>query len=287
MAADQLTQGVRHQLSLGNLLPLGGAGDGAWLTESAAVSVLRTAAARTVPEVRLEGVRLRPADPAEAAAPSVPAPPSALPPGTLRIEADFAATADAPLNTTADRLRTALLTAADERLGLDVAWADLRVTDLLDGPAAPVDGGPDGVPDGSAPGTRSAPGTQEHVTHGPDEHPPAPADHPRATATAETVIAVPGVTRLAPVLGPLLGGRRTDAVSVTDVEDGSGVRSRHLQIQIGVDEQARALDVALAVREAAAKAAAWDAPEPAPPVTVAVVVTAVDPAIGSGGVRTA
>lgn len=281
MAADQLAQDVRHQLSLGNLLPLGGAGDGAWLTESAAVTVLRAAAARTVPDVRLEGVRLRLADPAEADAPSVPAPPSALPPGALHIEANFAAPADAPLTTTADRLRTALLTAADERLGLDVAWADLRVTDLLDGPAASVDGGQDGTPDGAAHGA------QDHVTDGTDEHPPAPADHPRATATAETVIAVPGVTRLAPVLGPLLGGHRTDAVSVTDVEDGSGVRSRHLQIQIGVDEQARALDVALAVREAAAKAAAWDAPEPAPAVTVAVVVTAVDPAIGSGGVRTA
>jgi len=95
------------------------------------------------------------------------------------------------------------------------------------------------------------------------------------------------VTRLAPVLGLLLGGRTADAVSVTDIEEESGVRSRHLQIQIGVDENARALDVALAVRQAAAKAAAWDAPEPAPTVTVAVLVTAIDPAIGSGGERTA
>ena len=34
------------------------------------------------------------------------------------------------------------------------------------------------------------------------------------------------------------------------------------------------------------KAAAWDAPEPTSPVTVAVLVTAIDPVTGSGGERT-
>ncbi|MFC4497249.1 nucleopolyhedrovirus P10 family protein [Streptomyces ovatisporus] len=291
MVADQLAQGVRHQLGLGNLLPLGDAGDGAWLAESAAVAALRAAASQAVPEVRLDGLRLTQAAPDEAVAPAVPAPPTALPPGALRLEADFAAPADAPLTTVADRLRAALLTAADRRLGLDVAWADLRVTDLLDGPAgaAPGDSDRDAAPHGTAAATGPQPhGAHEaREAHEAEEHPPAPADHPRATATAETVIAVPGVTRLAPVLGPLLGGRTADAVSVTDVEEESGVRSRHLRIQIGVDRNARALDVARAVRQAAAKAAAWDAPEPAPSVTVAVVVTAIDPAIGSGGERTA
>jgi hypothetical protein len=88
---------------------------------------------------------------------------------------------------------------------------------------------------------------------------------------------VPGVTRLAPVLGPALGGLFTDAVSVTDTtdRDGRAVR-RHLRIQVAVAEDSRALDVARAVRHAAEKAAAWDAEQPDVPVTVAVLVSAID-----------
>lgn len=43
MTADGWTSAVRHQLSLGRLLPLGGPRDGAWITEAAAEAVLRRA----------------------------------------------------------------------------------------------------------------------------------------------------------------------------------------------------------------------------------------------------
>ncbi|NUP44036.1 MAG: nucleopolyhedrovirus P10 family protein, partial [Streptomyces sp.] len=49
---DRLARTVREQVALGRLLPLGGAGDAAWITESAAVAVLRRAA-DALPGVRL------------------------------------------------------------------------------------------------------------------------------------------------------------------------------------------------------------------------------------------
>jgi len=128
---DRWTQSVRHQLGLGRLLPLGGARDGAWIAEEAAEAVLRRAV-RGVRGVRLESLRIALADPESAHEPVVPPPPSALPPGPLRISAGFAATAQEPLPTTADRLRTSLATAATELLGLAVAAVDLKVTALLD-----------------------------------------------------------------------------------------------------------------------------------------------------------
>ncbi|HEV7625715.1 MAG TPA: hypothetical protein VGO89_04400 [Streptomyces sp.] len=283
MVADRLAQVVRQQLGLGRLLPLGDAADGAWLVETAAVTTLRAAVSLALPNVRLGSVRIAPAIPEATDPPTVPAPPSALPPGPMRLEADFAVTADAPLTAVAERLRTALLSAAGQELGLRVTSADLRVTDLLERP--------DDDAIGETHDDRHA--TEETAQDSAvteagrpqlDANPPAPADYPRATATAEAVIAVPGVTRLAPVLGSGLGGLPPDAVSVTDRRDPE--RGRHLQIQIAVAEGTRALDVARAVRRAAAKAAAWDAPEPTVPVTVAVLVTAIDPAIGSGGERT-
>ncbi|MFI9582931.1 hypothetical protein ACIHCQ_14045 [Streptomyces sp. NPDC052236] len=130
---------VRRRLGLGRLLPLGGAQDGAWLTEQAAEAVLRRAAAG-VPGVALGRLRLSLVDPDAAAAPAVPAPPSALPPGPLRIEADFAASAREPLPDAASALRVALFAGA-ELLDLAVTEVDLRVTELLDSatrtPAAP------------------------------------------------------------------------------------------------------------------------------------------------------
>lgn len=299
MVADRLAQAVRHQLGLGRLLPLGDTPDGAWLVERAAVGALRAAASRAVPNVRLGGLRLALAAPGEAGTPVVPAPVSALPPGPLRIEADFAATADAPLTSAGELLRTALLRAAVQELGLRVTEVDLRVTDLLDGaddgeapsgagsgfPARPRPAahGPDGNGHAPRPGeTSEAVGAA--ASPGAEEHPPAPADRPHATATAEAVIAVPGVTRLAPVLGSTFGGVPGDGVSVMDHDVPRP--GRHLQIQIAVAEGVRALDVARAVRQAAARAAAWDAPESfTAPVTVAVLVSAIDPAPGPGGER--
>ncbi|PJT48434.1 nucleopolyhedrovirus P10 family protein, partial [Streptomyces albidoflavus] len=56
MSTDGWTEAVRHQLGLGRLLPMGGARDGAWLTEAAARPVLRQAA-DTVPGARLGALR--------------------------------------------------------------------------------------------------------------------------------------------------------------------------------------------------------------------------------------
>ncbi|HSX97426.1 MAG TPA: nucleopolyhedrovirus P10 family protein, partial [Streptomyces sp.] len=86
MTADSWTKAVRRHLGPGRVLPLGGPQDGAWITERAAESVLRRAAAA------LRGLSLGPLrislagpDGHEAA---VPPPPSALPSGPLRVTAD-------------------------------------------------------------------------------------------------------------------------------------------------------------------------------------------------------
>ncbi|OCC12153.1 hypothetical protein [Streptomyces sp. PTY087I2] len=134
--ADGWTAGVRERLGLGRLLPLGGPADGVWIAETAAASVLRGAAADR-PGAVLGELRIGPAEEADEAGPvPSPAPPSALPPGPLRIEAEFSAAPDRPLPDTAAALRTALLTAAAARLGLEVAEVDLTVTALLEDGAA-------------------------------------------------------------------------------------------------------------------------------------------------------
>ncbi|WP_122216751.1 hypothetical protein [Streptomyces sp. ZS0098] len=159
MTADRWTRMVRQQVGLGRLLPLGGPYDGAWIAERAAGGVLRDAAGREVPEARLDSVRIGLADPGTAAEPAVPAPPSALPPGPLRLTAEFAATAAWPLPETASRLRTSLAVAATERLGLDVTEVDLRVTELLDEePSAAPSGAPETPGAAPAPGGQGTPG---------------------------------------------------------------------------------------------------------------------------------
>lgn len=115
---------------MGRLLPLGGPADGAWISERAAARVLRGAVGGPGP-VLLE-LRIAVADAETAPAAQVPPPPSALPPGPLRIEATMAATAHQPLPAAAATLRAALLTAAAQRLGLEVAEVDLKVTELLE-----------------------------------------------------------------------------------------------------------------------------------------------------------
>lgn len=146
--ADGWSAAVRERLGLGRLLPLGDAADGAWLTEQAATTALRARAAG-VPGAALGRLRLCLADPGATERPAVPPPPSALPPGALRIEGDFAATAGGPLPDVAERLRTALYAYAVDRLGLRVTEVDLRVTALLEepgtdssGPTAPVGAAP-------------------------------------------------------------------------------------------------------------------------------------------------
>ncbi|CAM5658198.1 hypothetical protein SCYAM73S_08311 [Streptomyces cyaneofuscatus] len=117
--ADGWTAAVRQRLGLGRLLPLGGAVDGAWIAETAAASVLRGAA---VEGAVLGTLRIGPAREAtgvdtgaetgrsagaggpagagvvaETGLALPPAPPSGLPPGPLRIEAEFRAAGDRPL----------------------------------------------------------------------------------------------------------------------------------------------------------------------------------------------
>ncbi|KEF05716.1 MULTISPECIES: hypothetical protein [Streptomyces] len=244
MAGDQLVTAVRQQLGLGRLLPLGGPADGAWVAERPAAGVLREAG-DALPGLRVGTVRLSLAAPDAAPEPSVPAPPSALPPGPLRIEADFAATAGRPVPASAGLLREALLTCCAERLGLEVSAVDLRATDLLD----EDEGGDDAAGGGGGPeAARTAPG--------------------RAGATAESadpletaVLRVPGVVRLVPALGALSRPVRH--------EDG------HVLVQLAVAADRRALDVARAVRGAVATAAGEERP------TVAVLVAALEPPAAS------
>ncbi len=188
--ADRWTRMVRQQVGLGRFLPLGGPYDGAWIAERAASGVLRDAAEREVPEVRLDGVRIGLADPGEAAEPAVPAPPSALPPGPLRLTAEFAATAAWPLPETASRLRTALAVTATERIGLDLTEVDLRITELLDTePTAPRPGTPETRGGTDTSGGAGMPGAADTSGAGT----PGDADTPRDTDTSG-MERMPGVT---------------------------------------------------------------------------------------------
>ncbi|MGP3981532.1 hypothetical protein [Streptomyces sp. KR80] len=287
-------EAVRQQLSLGRLLPLGGPADGAWITEHAASGALRRAVAG-LGGVRLDRVRisLAPAEagaatsaphetPAEAA---VPPPASALPPEPLRIEADCAASTRLPLPEAAEELRGALFGAAAHALGLRVSLVDVRVTDLL--PEAPAAAGaaPDAEPQsdtgpapyagaGPAPESEAAgPGpetAEEAAGPGPLLNPPQraveqPSGDP-AVPLAAAAAAVPGVVRLAPALGGLARPVR--------VVDSADPERRHVQVQLAVATTHRALDVTGAVRAAVTAAAAADT---SAPVTVAVLVTAVEP----------
>ncbi|MFE7427008.1 hypothetical protein [Streptomyces sp. NPDC057545] len=132
---------IRRRTRLGRLLPLGDPEDGAWIAERAAVAVLREAASGpgtgSMPMPVLRKLRVRSADPRPGSKGRVQPPPSALPPGPLRMEATMAAFSGPPLPTAAEALRTALLSAADRHLGLVVSGVDLRVTELLDAPPAP------------------------------------------------------------------------------------------------------------------------------------------------------
>ncbi|MFF4286746.1 hypothetical protein ACFY0R_15695 [Streptomyces sp. NPDC001633] len=239
MAAEQVAQTVRQQLRIGRVLPLGGPANGSWITEQAAAGALR-AALGTRAGVRLGTLRLSVADPVHAPDPAVPAPPSALPPGPLRIDAEFTAVADRPLPAVADEVRAALLEASVQGLGLVVAAVDLRVTGLLEDAGA----------------GRAGPA----LTTVRPEKPPVTAEPagvvpegPEALAAA--ALAVSGVARLAPVLGG-----RTRAVRRTD---------GHVLVQLAVAAGYRPLDVAVAVRQGVAA-------RPDPPHTVAVLVTAVE-----------
>ncbi|MER6247883.1 nucleopolyhedrovirus P10 family protein [Streptomyces griseorubiginosus] len=259
MTAEQWARTVRHQLGLGRLLPLGGPGDGAWISEEAATAVLRTAADGLV-GARLGTVRIGLAHPGDADESVVPAPPSALRPGPLRLSAEFEATPAEPLPETAELLRTVLAGAAAESLGLDLAEVDLRVTALLDETALRDEAAeassvrPEGRPEPSSvrPEARPEPSSVRQ---------PAEAASGDETLAAVAALAVPGVSTLTGLLGR--------PVHIGDRETGEGaLPRRHVRVELAVGAGRRAVDVAREVR-AAVGTALPDHP------TVAVLVTAV------------
>ena len=270
MTADAWTRAVRHQLRLGRLLPLGDRRDGAWITERAAEAVLR-GAAEQVRGVRLGALRIALADPEDAHEPAVPPPPGALPPGPLRITADFAAAATEPLPAAASRLRTALATAAAERLGLVVDEVDLQVTVLLDhmDDVDDIDDmdGMDGMDDVDRVDDvdRDLAAGIDHVddidrvddvdrVDGGDSE----------SLVAAIALAVPGVARLTGALGGL--GR---AVHIEEIAGEGTLPRPHARVELAVRADRRALDVAREVRAGVGEALP-DHP------TVAVLVTKVD-----------
>ncbi|WP_033317792.1 hypothetical protein [Streptomyces yerevanensis] len=237
MMADQWTRAVRRQLGFGRLLPLGGPQDGAWLTESAAEPVLRRAA-RHVPGVHLGTLRLALADPDQTYVAAVPPPPSALPPGPLRISGEFTATlvTGEPLPTLAFRLRTTLASAATERLGLTVTEVDLRVTGLLEEGDAGV------TEDDEADVRRDEPDEPPRTA---EPEPEPDGDESRVAAAA---LAVPGVARLTGTFGGL--GR---AVHIEEHAGEAALPRRHVRVELEVHADRRALDVAREVRAAASE----------------------------------
>ncbi|MEU1055176.1 nucleopolyhedrovirus P10 family protein [Streptomyces sp. NPDC005876] len=244
--ADRWTRTVREQLGLGRFLPLGGPRDGAWIAERAARGVLLEAA-RGVPGVRPNGLRIGPAGPEGAQEPAVPPPPSALPPGPLRVTAELAATAAEPLPTTTDLVRTALATAASARLGLAVTEVDLRVTALLDPDPDPAPAEPARETPGAASGAAGA---------GADE-----AGEGDEARVARAALAVEGVTRLTGTLGR--------PAHLTASEGDAVLPRRHVRVECAVDAGYRTVEVARRLRAAVSEALP-DHP------SVAVLVTALD-----------
>ncbi|GGO81239.1 hypothetical protein [Wenjunlia tyrosinilytica] len=252
MVEEQVAQSVRRQIGLGRIVPLGDPGDGSWITEAAAAGVLRRAA-ETAGGVLVEKLRIGLADAGAAAEPVVPAPPSALPPGPLRVTARLRATVERPLPATAEVVRAAVEEAADRRLGLVVQAVDLEVTGLLESEPWRSAGARAGRAEGAG-----EPSGWAVEGEGP------------ARAAARAALAVPGVARLDPALDSPFPSMTASGVPGVRVADGDQPPSRHVLVQPAVDPAHRALDVARAVRTAVAAAVSADAPGP---VTVAVLVT--------------
>lgn len=248
MKTEAWTQELRHKLDLGRLLPLGGPDDGTWITEQAAVRTLGRAAG-DIPGVWLDSLRIGPAPLEPVSEPAVRPPASALPPGPLRIEAAFAASLEQPLPETADQLRSTLLNAAAEQLGLAAVTADLRVTDLHEGPETDAK---------SRTATRAKRAEPEAAAA--QSSPPLKGTGSMqgpAKELAYVATGVPGVARLTAVLG-------SRPVKVEDHDDPPG---RHIEIQLAVAPGHHPLEVARAVRDAVAIT------DTAGPVTAAVLIT--------------
>jgi hypothetical protein len=220
MTSDRWAQAVREQIRLGRVVPLGGPADPAWIVERAAVGVLRSAASR-VEGVRLGALRVDSAGPGTSESGAPPdALPHALPRRPLRVEAGLRVASGTPVPAAADRLRRALWEAAHARVGLDVIAVDLNVTGLMERDEPGRNGGDGQDTLGGAPATAHGAGF---------------------TGLAATVVsALPGVAGLSSRLGGFSPGVR--------------VRDDHAEAQVVVAAGHRALDVALAVRDALVKA---------------------------------
>lgn len=291
MTADGWTRAVRRQLGLGRLLPLGDRRDGAWITEEAALAVLRRAAT-AVPGVRLGALRVALADPDLAGEPAVPPPPGALPPGPLRVTGECGVAADPsapdaePLPDAAARLRSALAAAAAERLGLMVTEVDLRVTGLVSATTV-TDGGTTAVTvtadadtnteaeavvgaeadadneagTGIGTGTGVPPDAVRRDGARPVAGPASGTATAEESRVAAAALSVPGVARLTDALGR--------PVHLTDVPGTDpALPRRHVRVELAVAGAGRTADVARAVRAAVTEALP-DAP------SVAVLVTGV------------
>ena len=132
---------VRLELRPGRPLPLGAAGEDLWITESVAARTLRSAAER-VSGVRAGSCRIAPDEGGAAGAADRAA--GAAERVTVRLA--IHAPLDAPdLTALAERVRGAVVEAADRRLGLDVAAVDIRITDLVERPGGAGDEGGAGL----------------------------------------------------------------------------------------------------------------------------------------------
>ncbi|WP_432118847.1 nucleopolyhedrovirus P10 family protein [Streptomyces sp. bgisy032] len=240
MTAERWAQAVRHQLGIGRLLPLGDARDGAWVAERAVEAVLRRAAL-DAPGVRVEALRVVRPEAADTAEPAVPAPPTALPPGPLKVTAEFAATASEPLPATASLLRATLATAATQRIGLTVTEVDLRVTGLLEQ-------GED----------RAEP--EQPAGRLPEPSPASPPRDGDEAQVATAALEVPGVLHLTGMLG--------HPVHIGDLPGEAELPHRHVRVELAVGADRPAREVAREVRAAVAGCLP-DRP------TVAVLVSAI------------
>ncbi|MFF3635695.1 hypothetical protein [Streptomyces sp. NPDC002250] len=112
---------VRLELRPGRPLPLGEPAEDRWIMETVAARTLREAA-ETVDGVRAGSCRLAPADGPDAVA--------------VELRLDIHAPAGAGPPELAERVRQRVRETADRHPGLVVAAMDIRITDLVDAPAA-------------------------------------------------------------------------------------------------------------------------------------------------------
>lgn len=117
---------VRLELRPGRTLPLGDEDEDAWIVEAAAARTVR-AAAESLPGVRAGSCRIGPLD-----EPAVPAPAGRLARGPVRIRVEVQVPLPWNLPEVADRVRSRILEAVDDELGMRIAVVDVTISDLID-----------------------------------------------------------------------------------------------------------------------------------------------------------